>query len=119
LNSSYPLQGNAVGIYGMIGNYDVRFSPKDEKSIGYLSYSSWSAGLSYAYSLPISDRFNLEFGLAAGYLGGKYYKYNYCMEEEQWEQQAVLKRNYFGPTRLNVSLVWLLGKGNNSNNKKK
>ncbi|MDR0231177.1 MAG: DUF3575 domain-containing protein [Dysgonamonadaceae bacterium] len=110
--SPYPLHGHALGVYAMIGNYDIRFFPKDEYSIGELSYQSWSGGISYAYSFPIARRFNLELGVAAGYVGGRYYKYNYCMEDKQWEQQAVYDRKYIGPTRVGVSLVWLLGTGN-------
>lgn len=117
-NSPYPLHGHALGVYTMVGDYDIRFFPNNENSLGYLSYLSWSTGLSYSYSFPISRRFNLEIGLAAGYLGGKYYKYNYCMEEKQWEKQDGLNRNYFGPTRVNLSLVWLLGAGNKTNYKK-
>jgi len=113
--SPYPLHGHALGIYSMAGNYDVRLFPKDEYSTGYLSYQSWSAGLSYAYSFPIARRFNMEFGLAAGYVGGKHYKYNYSMVDAHWERQAVYNKNYIGPTRANVSLVWLLGTGNYTN----
>ena len=119
VKSPYPLQGHALGVYSMVGNYDLRFVPKDENSIGELSYLSWSAGLSYAYSFPIAHRFNIELGLAAGYVGGTYYKYDYCMEESQWEKQAMYNRNYIGPTRLSVSLVWLLATGNDTNRKKK
>jgi hypothetical protein len=96
----------------MFGDYDVRFSTKDEYSKGWLSYGSWSAGLSYAYSMPIARKFNIEFGLAFGYLGGKYYQYDYCMRHEEWTQRAVYNRKYFGPTRIGVSIVWLPFTGN-------
>ena len=105
--SSYPFHGHALGAYYMFGDYDIRFFPKDETSRGELSYGSQSFGLSYAYSFPIARRFNLEFGLAAGYVGGKYYKYDYGMKETQWEQQAAFNRRYIGPTRVGISLVWL------------
>ena len=117
INSSYPLNGHAVGVYSMIGNYDIRTFAKNEDSKGWLSYGSWSAGLSYAYSMPITRRLNLELGLAVGYLGGKYYDYNYCIPHERWEQQAESNRSYFGPTRVGASIVWLFGSGNNIKNK--
>ena len=119
VKSPYPLHGHALGVYGMIGNYDLRFSPKNEYSRGELSYGSWSAGLSYAYSFPIARRFNLEFGLAAGYVGGTYYKYDYCIEETQWEKKEIHNRSYIGPTRVGVSLVWLLATGNETKHKNK
>ena len=110
--SPYPLYGHAAGVYAMTGNYDVRAFTKDENSKGWLSYRSWSAGITYAYSIPISRRVNLELGIAFGYIGGQYYEYNYCMEDEWWAQQAVHNCNYFGPTRAGISLAWLIGKGN-------
>lgn len=112
IKSPYPLHGHALGIYSAIGNYDVRLFVEDEYTKGYLSYQSWSAGLSYTYSFPIARKFNLELGVAAGYLGGKHYKYDYCMEHRRWAQRAAYNRNYIGPTRLSVSLVWLLSGSN-------
>ena len=110
--SPYPLYGHAIGVYGMIGNYDVRAFTKDENTKGWLSYRSWSAGITYAYSIPLSRHVNLELGIAFGYVGGLYYTYDYCTVDEWWAQQAVSNRNYFGPTRAGVSLAWLIGKGN-------
>ncbi len=110
--SSYPLHGQALGFYAMIGNYDIRLAPKDENSIGEQSYSSWSTGLSYTYSFPIARRFNLEMGLAVGYVGGRYYKYDYSMKYQHWREQARYNRSYVGPTRASISIVWLLGTGN-------
>ena len=112
INSPFPLHGHAIGLYGMTGNYDLRLFPKNEDSKGYLSNNSWSAGLSYAYSVPISCYFNMEFGVSLGYVGGKYYPYNYCLEDEWWAQQDEKNRHYFGPTQARVSLVWLIGSGN-------
>jgi len=124
VKSPYPLNGHAIGAYSLFGNYDVRMFTKNEDTPGYLSPKSWSAGLSYGYSMPIAHRFNLEFGVAFGYVGGTYYKYDYCMRHEQWEKgvhdhERVYKSNYFGPTRVGVSLVWLLGTGNNAKSKEK
>lgn len=47
--------------------------------------------------------------------GGKYYEYIPLDGHYVW--QATKKRHWFGPTKAEISLVWLLGKGN-SNNKK-
>ena len=116
INSPSPLRGHAIGIYSMVGNYDIRLFTKNEDSKGWLSYGSWSAGLSYAYSVPIASRVNLEFGLAVGYLGGKYYDYNYCMMHKRWERQAERNRKYFGPTRAGISVVWQFGNGYNIKN---
>ncbi|MDR0542081.1 MAG: DUF3575 domain-containing protein [Dysgonamonadaceae bacterium] len=108
INSSYPLQGHALGAYAMTGNYDVRLFTENEYTQGQLSYQSWSAGLSYAYSFPVARKFNLELGLAFGYVGGRYYRYDYCMTHEHWAPHATFNRSYWGPTRVGISLVWLL-----------
>ena len=116
-DSPYPLHGQAVGLYNKIGNYDLRLFPTNENSKGWLSDRSWSVGLSYAYSVPISFNFNLEFGISIGYVGGKYYQYNYCVEDAWWAQQAAKNRHYFGPTQAGVSLVWMIGSGYSRKNR--
>ena len=116
-DSPYPLHGQAVGLYNKIGNYDLRLFPTNENSKGWLSDRSWSVGLSYAYSVPISCIFNLEFGLSIGYVGGKYYPYNYCIEHAWWAQQAAKNLHYFGPTQMGVSLVWMVGNGYSRKNR--
>jgi len=112
VNSPYPLNGHAVGLYTTIGNYDLRLFPKNEFSTGWLSKRSWSTGLSYAYSIPLSCYFNMEFGLALGYVGGQYYPYDFCTEHTWWAQQDLQNRHYVGPTRAEISIVWLIGSGN-------
>jgi hypothetical protein len=115
--SPEPLRGHALGIYGLYGNYDLRLFPKDDTSPGQLSYESWSAGLSYAWSFALSKRFNMELGLAGGYVRGDYYDYNYCLQDNEWEPQDRIwklyrRRNYWGPTRIGISIVWLIGTPN-------
>ena len=50
-----------------------------------------------------------------GYLGGKYYEYIPMDQCYVW--QVTKKRRYIGPTRLEVSLVWLIGRGNYNKDK--
>lgn len=105
-----PLTGHYLGLYGMAGTYDIRFNNKT----GYLSDMSYSAGLSYGYSLPVARRLNLEFGLAAGYLGGKYKTYGvYNDTYGVFPVIAGKKMHYFGPTKAKIAFVWLLGSGTN------
>ena len=113
-DSPFPLHGQAIGFYGKTGNYDLRLFPSNENSKGWLSNRSWSTGFSYAYSVPISCYFNIEFAFSVGYIGGKYYPYNYCVEDQWWAQQEEKERNYFGPTQAGISLVWLVGSGNSN-----
>lgn len=71
---------------------------------------NYSAGLEYGYSLPITQRLNLDFVIGVGYWGGTYYEYLPTDNHYVW--QATKQRRWFGPTKAEMSLVWLLGNGN-------
>ncbi|NDV82846.1 DUF3575 domain-containing protein [Bacteroides sp. 51] len=108
-----PLNGWYVGAYAYGGTYDIRLFTNKNSDYGQLSNWSYSGGLTAGYAMRISKRFNLEFGLNAGYLGGKYYKYNVSdCQDCTFPKRSTHNRNYWGPTKLNVSLVWLIGKLN-------
>jgi len=77
--------------------------------------TNYAAGVEYGYSLPVANRLNIDFTLGVGYWGGKYYTYIPLDGHYVW--QATKNRHWFGPTKAEISLVWLLGRGN-SNNKK-
>lgn len=101
-----PLTGHHVGAYAGIVTYDIEFG-----GTGYLG-DKWSYlfGLSYGYSMPIARRLNLDFELGIGYMGGEYYEYEPIGKQYMWKQTK--QRKWFGPTRAEVTLVWLLGRGN-------
>jgi hypothetical protein len=111
---SSPFTGHAVGIYALVGTYDVRLFPKDNESKGGLSNRSYSGGLSYAYSLSLARRIKLEFSLSAGYFGGRYYDYKFHVNEEhaRWEWTAIRDRHYWGVTGAGISVVWMIGRFN-------
>lgn len=101
-----PLTGHHVGIYGQGLTYDFEVGKK-----GYLAAQpNWSAGLEYGYSLPIAKVLNLDFTMGFGYHWGIFEEYLPIDGHFVW--QATKKRQYIGPTKLEVSLVWLLGHGN-------
>ena len=114
-----PLTGHHVGIYGQALTYDFETGGR-----GYLGgkpggdifdLASINAGIEYGYSLPVAERLNLDFTAGIGYLGGKYYEYIPMDQCYVW--QVTKKRRYIGPTRLEVSLVWLIGRGNYNKDK--
>lgn len=109
-----PLTGHHIGIYGGVVTYDFEFGGK-----GYMGglpgrplwdRCNWYCGVEYGYSLPIARRLNLDFTLGLGYLTGKYIEYEPMGRCYVWE--ATKKKHWYGPTKLEVSLVWLLGRGN-------
>ena len=69
---------------------------------------AWSAGVTYGYAMPISRHLNLEFSLSVGYARIPYQHY---IPSEDWQHLWRDRDNtgvlhYFGPTQLQVSLVW-------------
>ena len=106
-----PLTGHHVGLYGGIVTYDFELGGR-----GYLGDKwSYGGGVSYGYSCPIAPRLNLDFTLGSGYLGGEY---KGCLPiDDCYVWQATKRRRWFGPTKLEVSLVWLIGHGNQNKGK--
>ena len=110
LSKSKPLQGHHLGIYGDFLTYDFEFGAK-----GYQSKVTYAAGIRYGYSHPIGKRLNLDFALGIGYLHSNYK--TYVPRDGCYVYQETKKRKWLGPTQAEISLVWLIGKGNT--NKKK
>ena len=100
------LTGHHVGAYFGALTYDFEWGGK-----GYLARdASTNFGLSYGYALPIARRLNLDFEIGIGYFSGKYDEYEPRGDYYFWE--ATKNRKWFGPTRLEATLVWLIGHGN-------
>ena len=106
-----PLTGHHLGLYGGIVTYDFELGGK-----GYLG-DKWSyhAGIEYGYSLPVAKRLTMDFGIGIGYLGGEYEEYKPIDNHYVW--QATKQRHWFGPTKAEISLVWLIGRGNTNKGK--
>lgn len=104
--------GHHLGLYGQMSTYDFELGNK-----GILGDKwSWGVGVEYGYAIPLLENLNLDFTLGLGYFGGEFYKYEPVGEHYIW--QSTNKRNYFGPTKLEVSLVWVIGSVNFSKAKK-
>lgn len=101
-----PLSGHHAGIYGQMLTYDVELGHS-----GYLGDRwTWAVGASYGYSLPVGRHLNIDFEIGIGYLQGTYQKYKPIDDHYVW--QSTRKRHWVGPTKLEISLVWLFGNGN-------
>lgn len=105
-----PLQGHHLGVYAQGLTFDFETGGK-----GYLSDFSYGFGLEYGYSLPVAKRLNIDFGISVGYDGGKYKVYE--PEDDCYVYKETKQRHWFGPTRAEISLVWLLGHGNQNSKK--
>ncbi len=109
-----PLTGHHGGIYAGLLTFDFEFG-----GTGYMGglpggtlwdRCLWMAGIEYGYSLPVAKRLNIDFTIGIGYLGGKYIKYEPCGSSYVWD--STYKLNWVGPTKLEISLVWLIGRSN-------
>ena len=116
---SNTLTGHHLGIYGGILTFDF-----ENGDTGYLGgkpggtlWDRWllNAGIEYGFSLPVAKRLNIDFSIGLGYLGGNYIKY-YPFDNDYYFDKEY-KMHYFGPTKVEISLVWLIGKGNTNGRK--
>lgn len=110
--STNGLTGHHVGLYAGIMTYDFELGGR-----GYICdyrKDNWGryAGFDYGYSLPVAKNLNLDFTAGVGYAGGQYREYLPAQVgnsgEWHYEWQATKNLRYFGPTRVEVSLVWIL-----------
>lgn len=106
------LTGHHIGFYGGFFTYDYELGGR-----GYISdhREDWSryAGIDYGWSFPIAKRLNLDFSIGFGYVGGIYKEYlpewNEPTNEMHYVWQATKEKAYFGPSKLEISLVWIIG----------
>lgn len=115
---SSPLSGWFVGVYGLTGNYDIMYKSTGQKSSRTGTKSRENSGLhdltstvgiAGGYSLPVGKRLNLEFELGVGYLWGRYDTYEYDPKYNDYHYMETYKRSFWGPTKIEVSLSWLIG----------
>lgn len=101
------LNGWFIGIYGGAGLYDVEW-----KSKGYQGEFIIPFGLSGGFAHKISRNLRLEYSLGIGYMSNKYREYvpQKCGYDDEWHliKQKYGKSTWIGPTRVKVSLVWLI-----------
>ena len=114
-----PLQGHHIGVNYQILTYDFQLGNKGimagAPGGNLADRANHIVALEYGYSLPIGRRLNLDFGIGFGYHWGLFEEYMPIDGHHVW--QATKRRQYFGPTKLEVSLVWLIGCGNYNKDK--
>ena len=97
------LTGHHAGVYCQMLTYDLGFGSR-----GYQG-DRWShaVGLSYGYSLPLGRYFNIDFSIGIGCLWGEYKKYH--IEDNCYVWRSTNNRRWFGPTKAEVSIVYVIG----------
>lgn len=101
-----PFKGHRVELYGQMVTWDFTYD-----GTGYLA-ERWACGggIGYGYAMPLFRRFNLDFEVGVGYLSGTLHKYIPQDGHRVW--QSVEKFQWIVPTKLGITLQWLIGPGN-------
>lgn len=100
-----PLEGWHVGVYGQLHKYDFEWGGKGALTDKW----QYGGGIAAGWSKAIGKRLALDFTLGFGYLTGEYKEYLPMDGCYVW--QATKQRHWIGPTKGEISLVWILGKG--------
>lgn len=110
-----PLTGHHIGIYGQILTYDFEFGRRGWMG-GKPGGTLWDkmqtgGGIEYGFALPIKPRLNIDFSVGLGYLGGIVHEYH-PDDKGHYIREVTKRRRWWGPTKAEISLVWLIGRGN-------
>lgn len=99
------LTGHFLGLYAGGGKYDLQWQDN-----GYQGEFFIAAGISYGYAHRIGGNLRLEYNIGIGLLRTDYQHYhardNY--RTLLWQENG--KYTWFGPTKVKISLVWLLNR---------
>ena len=97
--------GHHLGAYVLGLTYDVEWGGKGYQAAKF----GFGGGLEYGYSKKIGRKWCLDFSLGVGFQDGEYKEY--LPQDTHYVWQSTHKRHWFGPTKAEISLVWLLWKG--------
>ncbi len=113
------LRGHHLGLYGQIHTYDFELGDMGimggEPGGNIFDRFNYGCGLEYGYSVQVCRGMNIDFSIGAGYLGGDYLEYIPIDDHYVW--QTTKGRHYWGPSKAEISLVWLIGKGDGKKKK--
>ena len=98
------LTGWHIGAYAQMLTYDFEFGGNGELADRW----TYGAGMTMGWSKNIAPKLNLDFTLGIGYLTGEYKEYK--PQDDCYVWQSTKNRKWIGPTKAEVSLVWLLGR---------
>lgn len=101
--------GHFFGVHGMAGTYnttgiDLPFSPFDDLDSFRYKGHFYGGGISYGYQYILGRHWSLEATLGIGYAHVRYKKYPCEDCSEMIEKDS---KNYFGPTRAALNLIYV------------
>ena len=95
--------GHHLGLYAQAGTFDFEVGKRGQM----VDKWSFGGGVSYGYSLPLTKRLNMDFSIGLGYFRADFKEYLPMDGHYVW--QKTTRRNWIGPTKAEVSLVWIIG----------
>ena len=94
--------GRHIGIYGQMTTYDFEFG-----GTGYMCKKlnqSWGCGAAFGYQLYLTQDLNLDLTAGVGFFHTQYDRY--IPGNENYYRTNIRKKDFFGPTKLEATLVW-------------
>lgn len=92
-----------LGAYVLGLTYDVEWGGTGYQAARF----GFGGGLEYGYALPVGRSLMLDFSLGVGFQDGEYKEYE--PQDGHYVWQSTRKRHWFGPTKAEISLKWMLG----------
>lgn len=102
LDNYAPYRGHHFGIYGQLLTYDFEFGGTGYQAPKFTD--TYAVGLAYGYTKVLSRRLSLDFTVGLGYFRSKYSIYK--PSDGIYYKTGTSTRTFFGPTRLEVNLVY-------------
>ena len=97
------LTGHFIGLYAGGGKYDLQWAKN-----GYQGEFFIAAGVSYGYAHSIARNLRLEYNIGIGMLRTDYRHYHSRDNHRTLLWQENGEYTWLGPTKLKISLVWLI-----------
>lgn len=94
-----------LSVQGILGQYNVGGMLTDDLNAHRYKGEAYGVGLNWGYQWAIGRRWGLETSIGAGYIYLPYDKYECVSCGDHVGRYA---RNYFGPTKLELSFVYFL-----------
>lgn len=97
--------GHYFGVHAVYMDYDIaggNFMSVMKKKYAY-DGNAYGGGVSYGYQLYLSPRWNIEFSAGVGFL---HFEYDKWVNPDGTAYKY--RNNYFGPTKLGVSIVYII-----------
>ncbi len=98
--------GHHLGAYVLGMTYDVEWGGRGYQAARF----GFGGGVEYGYSKFIGRRLMIDFSIGIGFQDGEYKEYLPTDDGTgHYVGQATHKRHWFGPTKAEISLKWLIG----------